>query len=135
MPSRCWWWPFSFGPTRVPGISASELHQALEKKDKPILIVDVRNPSEFASSHIEGAVNVPLGKMDANDIANKLKELATERGCGAADVEVVCVCLSAHRSPPAVRLIQEVDPNMTVKQLDYGMANWWFKGYKAVQSS
>jgi rhodanese-related sulfurtransferase len=134
MPSRFWWWPFSFGPSHVPGISAPTLKEALQKNAKPIFLVDVRNPSEFASGHIEGAFNVPIGQMKAQEVADKIKSFALERGCDTRDVEVVCICLSAHRSPPAVRLIQDVDPNLNVKQLDYGMAYWWLKKYESVKS-
>ena len=28
------------------------------------IVLDVRNPGEFQSSHIEGAINIPVGQLD-----------------------------------------------------------------------
>ena len=135
MTSAFWWWPFSFVVNTVPGISAAKLDSKLkENNEKPILLVDVRNPGEFQSGHIPNAVNVPLGQLDGRRVAEMAEKLAEEKGCSKSDVEVVCVCLSAHRSPPAVRLIQGADPSLNVKQLDYGMANWWMKKFETIKS-
>ncbi|MEU4233544.1 rhodanese-like domain-containing protein [Nonomuraea sp. NPDC026600] len=30
-----------------------------------VLVVDVRTPAEFASAHINGAINLPLDQIDA----------------------------------------------------------------------
>lgn len=63
---------------------ARELVQAGAK------LVDVRSAAEFASGHIPGAVNVPVG-----EIGSKLKSL------GAKDQPVVVYCASGTRSAMA----------------------------------
>ncbi|MBL8589723.1 MAG: rhodanese-like domain-containing protein [Methylobacteriaceae bacterium] len=50
-------------------------------------IVDVREPHEFASGHVEGATNLPLSRFDPAD-------LPTDR-------PVVLMCLSGARSAQA----------------------------------
>lgn len=53
-------------------------------------LVDVRSPAEFASGHIPGAVNVPVGELGA-----KLKSL------GAKDQPLIVYCASGTRSAMA----------------------------------
>lgn len=48
--------------TRQREITANEL-QALQDRDQVILI-DVREPNEFAAEHITGAINRPLSSFD-----------------------------------------------------------------------
>jgi rhodanese-related sulfurtransferase len=40
----------------------ADLHSLLAA-DAPLLVVDVRERSEFGSFHIPGAVNIPLGQV------------------------------------------------------------------------
>ena len=53
----------------------------LDAKDLP-LIIDVREPSEFAQGHIEGAVNIPI-----RTIAQNLHRLPASRS-----TEIITVC-------------------------------------------
>ena len=48
-------------------VSIDEVKQGLA--DGSILLVDVREPHEFAAAHIPGAVNVPLSTFDPAEIA------------------------------------------------------------------
>jgi len=43
-------------------VSASKVRQV--SQDKTYLIVDVREPGEFAQGHIDGAINVPRGVLE-----------------------------------------------------------------------
>lgn len=45
---------------KTPSISTWELEQKLSNKP---MIIDVREPFEFSSGHIPGAINIPLGKI------------------------------------------------------------------------
>jgi rhodanese-related sulfurtransferase len=106
-----WWLPF--GP--VPEILAPALSQALGQGAPPQL-VDVRTVREFAGGHIEGAVNVPV-----TELAGRLPglELDPER-------PVVAICLTAHRSIPAVRLLR--GHGLEARQLAGGMLAWRAQG-------
>jgi len=87
-----WWLPLG----RVPEITAEALRQQLESRLPPQLL-DVRQPSEFRAGHIAGAVNVPIGSLAA-----RLPELSWD-----PQRPVVVICLTAHRSIPAVRLLRQ----------------------------
>lgn len=49
-------------------ISADEAIQMM-KDESGYLIVDVREPDEFASGHIPDAINVPLGTIEGTEVA------------------------------------------------------------------
>jgi rhodanese-related sulfurtransferase len=48
---------------RVGEISPDELQRALESGED-VLVIDVREPHEFAQGHLPGAVNVPRGMLE-----------------------------------------------------------------------
>ena len=58
-------------------------------------LLDVRSPGEFASGHIEGAVNIPV-----DELGRRLGELQK-------DGAVVVYCQSGMRSARARRLLEE----------------------------
>jgi rhodanese-related sulfurtransferase len=102
-----WWFPFG----SVPGISAPELAERLKRKPWPQL-VDVRTPTEFAGGHVRGAVNVSVSALASRLDALKLDPARP----------VVAICLTAHRSVPAVRLLRE--RGFDAVQLAGGMMAW-----------
>ncbi len=102
-----WWLPFG----RVPEIGAAELSELLGGRSAPQLL-DIRTPSEFAAGRIRGARNVPL-----TTLPSRLDALGLDRAR-----PVVAICLSAHRSAPAVRLLAE--RGFQASQLAGGMIAW-----------
>jgi rhodanese-related sulfurtransferase len=72
-------------------VTVDELAQKLAQ-GKPVLI-DVREPNEFAAGHVNGAVNIPLASL-----AGRLAEFGPE-----ADTYVIC--RSGKRSATAVRTL------------------------------
>ncbi len=58
------------------------------------LLVDVRSPTEFDAGHVEGALNIPLGDLEA-----RKKEL------GATSRPIVVCCASGTRSAAARRML------------------------------
>lgn len=115
--SRFWWIPFG----SVPEISPRELHGKLAGGPVPH-ILDVRTPREWRASRIEGAVNVPITSLRA-----EMESLDLEPGR-----PVVAICLSAHRSIPAVRALRETGL-VDVRQLQGGMLAWWKAGLPVVE--
>lgn len=102
------WWPFG----RVPEMDAKELAQAL--CDDQIQIVDVRTLLEFRRSRIEGARHLPITKLTRDGIGDL--HLDPKR-------PVVAICLTAHRSIPAVRVLRKM--GYDARQLRGGMRAWW----------
>ncbi len=59
-------------------------------------LLDVRTPQEFASGHINGAINIPVDQLGA-----RLDEL------GERDRPVVVYCRSGHRSGIAAKILRK----------------------------
>lgn len=101
------WWKLN-GET--PELSPAEVRKlAVEGK---IQLLDVRTAVEYRRGHIEGAVSVPLGKLDDSAL-----NLPLDR-----DVPVVAICLTAHRSVAATRLLER--RGYDIVQLEGGMQAW-----------
>ncbi|MGD8587441.1 MAG: rhodanese-like domain-containing protein [Chromatiales bacterium] len=108
-----WWLPFG----RVPEVGVAELNGILTQGPKP-QIVDVRSGAEWRKSRIPGAVNVPI-----QELRRRLDSLSLD-----AERPIVAICLSAHRSIPAVRLLRARGFPHAV-QLQGGMLAWWKAEY------
>ncbi len=107
MSDRLWWLPFG----RVPEIDAVDLKTSLDRRE-PVQLIDVRSAGEFAGGHIKGAINVPI-----NQFRSTLPTLKLD-----PNRPVVAICATAHRSPPAVRLLTRA--GFEAKQLRSGMIAW-----------
>jgi adenylyltransferase/sulfurtransferase len=66
-------------------ITAREVKERMDRGEK-LLLVDVREPHEYALCHIEGSVLIPMGTIPAN-----LQKLDT-------DEDVICFCHHGMRS-------------------------------------
>ncbi|MFC1772418.1 rhodanese-like domain-containing protein [Pseudomonadota bacterium] len=115
---RFWWLPVG----HVPEINAAVLNARLSG-DNPPKIVDVRSGVEWRRSHIPGAVSVPI-----NELKDRLASLQLD-----AQQPIIAICLSAHRSIPAVRLLRAEGFENAV-QLKGGMLAWWSKNYPTEQA-
>lgn len=97
----------------------------LEEKlrDTPdLLLVDVREPYEFAAMHIEGAINVPRGVLESAcewDYEETVPELAAGR-----QREIVVICRSGYRSVLAAHTMQRMGYKH-VYSLKTGMRGWF----------
>src|SRR4029079_17546 len=78
----------------VPHITARELKEKLDRKDKFVLL-DVREPYEYDICRIPGSRLIPLGQLPS-----RMSEL------DSAD-EIVLQCKSGGRSARALKLLQE----------------------------
>jgi adenylyltransferase/sulfurtransferase len=77
----------------VPEITADALKQLLKGK-QPLILLDVRNPPEYATKHIDGARLIPLPMLE-----ERLNELAR------AD-KIIVYCQSGMRSAKAAVILQ-----------------------------
>jgi rhodanese-related sulfurtransferase/glyoxylase-like metal-dependent hydrolase (beta-lactamase superfamily II) len=59
------WKQEGYAEVPLPQIAPQEL-AALLKSEAPPLVVDVREPNEWAEGHLEGALHVPLARLAAN---------------------------------------------------------------------
>ena len=106
------WLPFG----SVPEITANDLNKKMQEAE--VQVVDVRSSAEWKSSHISGSINLPIHRFTQDNIqALKLNR----------EKEIVLICLSAHRSIPAVRRLKKLGFNQAM-QLQGGMQKWWGAG-------
>ncbi len=107
-----WWLPFG----KVPEIPAPRLARDLSAGSPP-QVLDVRSGAECRRGHVPGAVNVPIQALG--------------RRLGAVGLDpsrpVVAICLTAHRSIPAVRLLAR--HGFAAAQLAGGMLAWRAAGF------
>lgn len=114
--SRLWWLPFG----KVPEISPGDLQSKIQA-GQDLQVLDVRTALEWRASRIEGAVSVPLISLRSRWADLNL------------DMErfTVAICLSAHRSIPAVRMLRDAGFS-DIHQLQGGMRAWWQAGFPTV---
>jgi rhodanese-related sulfurtransferase len=105
--SAFWWLPFG----KVPEINPVDLKTRLDRRE-PVQLIDVRTPAEFSGGHIHGTINVPI-----NQLRSALPALKIDRA-----QSVIAICQTAHRSPPAVRLLTQA--GFKAQQLRGGMIAW-----------
>jgi rhodanese-related sulfurtransferase len=77
-------------------------------------ILDVRTALEWRSGRVPGAIHVPI-----TDFSARLASLELDK-----NRPIVAICLSAHRSIPAVRMLQK-NGFGNACQLQGGMRSWW----------
>jgi len=93
-------------------VSARELAQLLE--EGTAMVVDVREPAEFAGGHIPGAINVPLSRFDSAKLPN------------AKGKTVVLNCAMGGRSHTALKMCGGSGSDT---HLAGGMRAWMRAGY------
>lgn len=81
-----------------------------------IVIIDVREPEEFALGRIPGATLIPLGEL-----AERTDEVPTDK-------PVVMVCRSGNRSAQAVQILQKAGFT-NIHNMTGGMIAWTAEGY------
>lgn len=84
-------------------------------------IIDVRSPSEFATGHIPGAINVPLDQIES-----RIRDLDSE-------ASIVLVCQMGKRARMAAALLDPCRLSITV--LDGGTDAWIKAGLPVVANS
>lgn len=99
------------GLMNVPVVEHDELVRALSAKD--CVLIDVREPREFQSGHVPGALNHPLSTFDPARIAQ--------------GKPVVFICQAGGRSAKALRHAMSVG-RQDVRHYPGGMSGWRARG-------
>ena len=106
--------------TRVKEIQPWDLSKQLDAGSKPVLL-DVREPAEFAALHIPGAINVPRGVLEQScewGFDETLPLLAAGR-----ELEIVVICRSGYRSALVADVMQQMGYTRVVS-LKTGVRGW-----------
>lgn len=97
-----------------------DLEERLES-EPGLLLLDVREPEEYQSMHIQGSLNVPRGILETAcewGFEETVPELVRAR-----EREVVVVCRSGNRSALAARVMQQMGYGR-VTSLKTGLRGW-----------
>ncbi|MAS55947.1 MAG: rhodanese-like domain-containing protein [Nocardioides sp.] len=93
-----------------------DTHQARELAENGALLLDVREPNEWASGHIEGAIHMPLGDLNPASIPTHSP--------------IVAVCRSGNRSSKAA--LELLKSGHDVVNMAGGMNAWHDAGLPTV---
>ncbi len=106
---------------KAPYVSVAEARQ-WQKADKPMVFIDVREPQEFDTGHIPGAINIPYAQAE-----ERLKELDRDKAH-------IFYCIhSSWRAPYVANLAADMgDKNAYI--LDGGVAAWNAGGQEIVSA-
>ncbi len=105
---------------RVEEVTPWDFGRRYKAGDVP-LMVDVREPGEFAMLHIPGSINVPRGILEQScewDYDETVPELAAGR-----EREIVVICRSGKRSALAADVLQQMGFSNVVS-LRLGIRGW-----------
>ena len=105
---------------RVKEIMPWDLSRSLAAGTKPVLL-DVREPAEFAMLRIPGSINVPRGVLEQScewNYDETVPELAAGREC-----EIVVICRSGKRSVLAADMMLRMGYTKVVS-LKTGVRGW-----------
>lgn len=97
---------------RVESIDPAQLPCPANQLAEQFYLLDVRTSAEWSQSRLPGCINIPLHRFSLSSL-----DLDT------INKPVICICLSAHRSTPAVRKLRRA--GIEAYELKGGMLNWW----------
>ena len=101
-------------------MKATDLKKKLEIGE--VLLIDVREPSEYEAEHIEGSYHIPLGEIS-------LDKLPKSSG------SIVIHCKSGMRSSTACQKLLDLDPTLELYTLEGGITGWREAGFKVITST
>jgi rhodanese-related sulfurtransferase len=104
-------WPLVKRGAGGPWVSTLEATMLINQKDA--LILDIREPGEYAQGHILNARNIPLGELEA-----RIKDVERYK-----TKPVICVCATGNRSGSAAEILRKHGFTAVVN-LSGGIAAW-----------
>jgi rhodanese-related sulfurtransferase len=93
--------------------SAVDVKQVAALQGRGTLLLDVREPDEYAQGHAPGSILIPLGQLE-----QRLSELRSHK-----DKSIALICRSGNRSAQAQKLLIRAGFSTTVN-VEGGMIAW-----------
>jgi rhodanese-related sulfurtransferase len=97
--------------------SAADVKATIDKKQKAILL-DVRDPGEYAAGHLPGAINISRGTLEFV-VFNKIKD---------QNAKVVVYCKTGGRASLATKTLNDLGYKNAIL-MDAQFADWVKAGY------
>jgi rhodanese-related sulfurtransferase len=107
--------------SRIRETNVDEVKKRMDRGDK-VLLVDVREESEFAKDHLPGAVHLGKGVIE-RDIEARVPKL---------DTEMILYCGGGFRSALAADNLQKMGYTNVIS-MDGGIRGWREKNYPLVK--
>jgi rhodanese-related sulfurtransferase len=98
-----------------------DVNESLKSATPDFILVDVRGPASYAKGHIDGAINIPHGKMTASRMAEYPKNKVFVVYCAGPH------CNGANKG--AVRLARL---GLPVKMMIGGVTGWLDEGFTLI---
>ncbi|MCG8377698.1 MAG: hypothetical protein MI702_14570, partial [Chlorobiales bacterium] len=77
--------------------------ELVAKKPDSVMLIDVREPSEFEAGHLATAVNIP-----SDDLEKKLAKMKVDK-------PIIFICSTGARSGEAFYMVQDLRPDLAAK--------------------
>ncbi len=106
--------------TRVQQVSIADFHGEMRTD---IVVIDVREPGEFAEGHLPGAINLPRGVLEFKIEAHPALACETSPALADRERQIVVYCLSGGRSMLACDSLQVLGFRR-IRSLTGGIAAW-----------
>ena len=111
-------------------ISSRDAKQMIDKED--VYVLDVRTPSEFNSSHLKGAILIPVTNVFGSNLSSdQLLQARTDEV--PKDKKVLVYCRTGKRSEAASGILVKAG-NSQVYNLVGGITAWTEAGLPVVSS-
>jgi rhodanese-related sulfurtransferase len=105
----------------VTKVSAADVKAAIDKKENAV-ILDVRDPNEYAAGHLPGAINVSRGRLDF-DIWDKIPD---------KEAKIYVYCRTAAVSTFATKTLNDLGYKNAVL-MEAMLEDWIKAGYPFVR--
>ena len=105
---------------RIQEIAAAELPRW---REVGAALIDVREPAEYATGHIEGAINIPRGVLEFEVQATPALDNVTDPALALRDRPIVLYCRSGGRAALAADSLQQMGFTRVVS-LAGGIGAW-----------
>ena len=112
----------AFGMQQLQAADGIDVKQAQSMNKQGALLLDVREPAEYAEVHASNTKLIPLGQL-----GSRLQEIAVHK-----DQPIVVMCRSGRRSARAVSMLQEAGFTK-VSNMSGGMIAWEDAGLEVIR--
>jgi rhodanese-related sulfurtransferase len=102
-------------------IQEIEAESLITQLQQTPMLIDVREPSEFAQGHLQGAINMPRGLLEFQILNHPNLTQGHE-------TEIVLYCLSGGRSALSAQSLEKMGCSK-VQSLSGGIKRWLELGY------
>jgi rhodanese-related sulfurtransferase len=88
------------------------------------LVLDVREPDEYAEGHLPGSINIPRGFLE---VRADLEHYKRDPRLESRDQRILCYCGGGHRSALAAKVLQEMGFKEAISMRE-GWTGWTERG-------